>query len=324
MTMNGSGASRGGTTRFDDCECGKQGFKEERGARAHMLSRRQRQEPVDMVACNVGSCFHVFNTIRWKKEQFLEHLRETQKPAGQPRPKFHPPSPLTQRLPLAGVTASVERSPPSPTPTPSAARACVKTKYGSEAMALFALANMPEDHGELRAYECNICRQWHLTSKEYDPSQIVEEMLMAFGHEPHVVTVVAGCYPDGKVASLTLRQSKVYVRIKAENFPQLGDALAYAERRNESTAQHDLRPGKPTKPQPSNPSSGVDRRDRVLGALGAGREMTARELADALAIPPTQMRAMLKRMFKAGLIENGSLVTRSGVPAHTWRLPKQI
>lgn len=72
------------------------------------------------------------------------------------------------------------------------------------------------------------------------------------------------------------------------------------------------------------PSNGTDRRARVLEMLQADREMTAREIAEAIDMCPLQMRATLKRMHNAGLIENGSPVIRSGVAANTWRLPKHM
>lgn len=223
---------------WDVCECGTKGFKQERDATAYMLNKRRLTEPVDMVKCRIGSCFHVFDPTIRDKKTYVKFLEDTARSATQSRPHCQPPKPLTQRLPLGGAITSVAAPPAAaPPPAPPSKPACAKVKYGSEAMAVFALENVPENHGELRAYECSTCKQWHLTSKEYDPSQIVEEVLTTFGQEPHVVTVVAGCYPNGKVASLTLRQSRVYVRVRAKDFPQLRDALGFAERRNDPTRQ---------------------------------------------------------------------------------------
>lgn len=304
MTMNGQH-----TVKFDDCECGKRGFRQERDAKAFMLYRRRLTEPVDVLECPVGSCLHVFNPTIRDKEAYRNFLIETQASAKQPRPALPASKPLTQNLPFTGLLAAPSPPAPPPTPPPPSTpepRSCAKVRYGSEAIARFSLARIPKGHGERRAYECNVCGKWHLTSNEYDPSRIKEEELIAFGHEPDGVTVVAGRYPDGKVASLTLRQFRVQVRIKAENFPQLATALA-------------LVIDQPASGQPQRSSQKVDRQGRVLEIL-SGRVMTTREIADDLGISTVATRALLNRMMTAGRINNGASVFLNGQNIRTWRL----
>lgn len=296
---------------WDVCECGKPGFKLERDVTAYMLKKRRSTEPVDMVECPVGSCFHPFDPTIRNKQAYLNFLVETQVSAKQRRPALPPSRPLTQSLPLG--RACVEQSPaPPPPPTPSRAshelRPCApKVRYGSEAIARFHLASMPEGRREQRVYECTACGDWHLTSHEYAPSQIVEERLVAFGHEPHAITVTAGRYPDGRAASLTIRNAKGSVRVKAENFPQVVTALMAVG-------------ALPQSPEPQQRSAKPTRPVRVLEML-ADREMTTSEIAASLGVPPSQTRPMLGTMRKSGRIENGTPVVRNGQTVPTWRLP---
>lgn len=301
-----------GYVKFDECECGKKGFREERHATAYMLNKRRLTEPVDVVECPVGSCFHPFNPTIRDKAAYIEFLTDTAASAKQPRPALPPSRPLTQNLPLPRARVELSPSPPPPPSTPSPvfqpeARSCPKNRYASEAMALFVLANMPEGRGEQRVYECNVCGDWHLTSHEYDPSHIVEKKLMTFGHEPHAVTVVAGSYPDGKVASLTLRNAKAFIRVKAENFPQLASALAFAGAR-------------PPMAKSQSPSPKTNRPMRILEML-TGREMTTSEVAHELGVSTHQTRSVLATMRKSGRIEYGAPVVRNGQTLPTWRLP---
>lgn len=309
---NGMAASLQHTPKFDDCECGKPGFRHERHATTYMLNKRRQTEPVDVVECPVGSCFHVFNPTVRDKEAYLKFLVETHAAAKHSRPALPPSKPLTQSLPLAGlpVEPSPRSPPPPPAPSPASspeARSCPKVRYASEAIALFSLANVPEGHGEVRTYHCNVCGKWHLTSREYDPSHIVEEELVTFGHEPHTVAVAAGRYPDGTVASLTLRHSKGYVRINAENFPQLASALAFVG-------------ALPPSAKAQTSSTKVDRPGRVLQMLD-GTEMTTSEISDELGISTVLTRPMLTRMRKSRRIEYGTPVVRNGQTVPTWRLP---
>lgn len=304
MTTNGH------AVKFDYCECGKRGFRQERDAKAFMLYKRRQTEPVDVLECPVGSCLHVFNPTIRDKEAYRDFLIETQASARQPRPALPASKPLTQNLPLTGslVTPSPPAPAPPPTPPPPSTpvpRSCAKVKYGSQAIAHFSLARIPKGHGERRAYECNVCGKWHLTSNEYDPSHIKEDEIIAFGHEPDGVTVVAGRYPDGNVASLTLRQFRVQVRIKAENFPQLATALALV------TDQ--LASGQPLRPS--------QKRGRVLEILH-DRTMTTGEIADEIGSSRVATRSLLNRMMGDHLIENGVPVLRHGQNIETWRIAR--
>lgn len=311
MTTNGIT----GYVKFDDCECGKQGFRQERDAKAFMLYKKRQTDPVGMVECPVGSCFHVrvFNSTIRDEDDLKNWLTETAASAKQPRPALPPTRPLTHNLPLARSRVIELAPPPLPPPTPtpassSEARSCPKNRYASKAMAVFVLSNMPEGRAEQRVYECNACGDWHLTSHEYDPSQIVEERLMTFGHEPHAISVVKGSYPDGKVASLTLRNAKGFVRIRAENFPQLASALASVASRPPTST-----------PRPS--TSRESRPMRVLEMLRS-REMTTSEIADELGVSTAQTRPLLAGMRKDGQIEKReSAIVRYGQNVSLWSLP---
>ena len=81
---NGMAASLQHTPKFDDCECGKPGFRHERHATTYMLNKRRQTEPVDVVECPVGSCFHVFNPTVRDKETYLKFLVETDAAAKHP------------------------------------------------------------------------------------------------------------------------------------------------------------------------------------------------------------------------------------------------
>jgi hypothetical protein len=301
-----------GYVKFDECECGKKGFREERHATAYMLNKRRLTEAVDVVECPVGSCFHPFNPTIRDKAAYIDFLTETAASVKQPRPALPPSRPLTQNLPLPRPRVELSPSPPRPPPTPSPAlspeaRSCLKVRYASEDIARFHLANMPEGRDEQRVYECSACGDWHLTSHEYDPSQIVEKKLMTFGHEPHAVTVVEGRYPDGKVASITLRHARAFVRIRVEHFPLLASVLAFVGAR-------------PPMAKSQSPSPKTNRPMRILEML-TGREMTTSEVAHELGVSTHQTRSVLATMRKSGRIEYGAPVVRSGQTLPTWRLP---
>lgn len=314
MTTNGQH-----TFKFDDCECGKQGFRQERDAKAFLLHKKRQTDSVGMVECPVGSCFHVrvFNSTIRDEDDLRNWLTDTQASARQPRPALPAARPLTQSLPLARARIELSPPPTPPTPPPTTTpastpepRSCVKVRYGSEEIASLVLANMPEGRDEQRIYHCNWCGEWHLSSREYDPSQIVAEKLMAFGHEPHAITVVKGSYPDGKVASLTLRNARSFVRVRAENFSQLVSALVIVGA---------LPP--PGKPQAS--SARTSRPARVLEMLSV-RDMTTSEIADELGVSTAQTRPLLAAMWKDGRIEKKrSAVVRYGQNVPLWCFPKR-
>lgn len=307
MTTNG--------TAWDACECGKKGFKEERRARAYVLGKKRLTEPDEYVECPVGSCFHVFNPTIRDKQAFLKFLTETAASPKQPRPALPPSRPLTHSLPLARarVVDLAASPPPPPTPSPASTsepRSCAKVRYASEEIALLVLESMPEGRGEQRAYECRICGEWHLTSHEHDPSQIVEEKIMAFGHEPYAITVVKGRYPDGKVASLTLRNARAFVRIRAENLPQLVSALVIVG-------------ALPPPGKPQAPDAKISRPTRILEMLAA-REMTTAEIADELGVSTAQTRSLLAGMSKDGRVEKKrSTIVRYGQNVSIWSRPKR-
>ena len=307
--------------QFDVCECGKPGFENEGDARRFMLGKRARSEQAEMLQCPAGNCWHVYNPLIRPRDVYIRFLTETARPPAPPRPRM----PLTRPLFTGTPTAAVKPAPPpaprpevktAPTLTPAEPRTCAKVKYASEAMALFSLAKIPEGHGEVRAYDCGACGGWHLTSKEFDPSTIVDEVLVTFGHDPNAVTVSAGRYPDGKIAGITIRSSRGSVRVRAENLPQLATALAF------------VRPPEPTPSPASQPAAPAPVSERRVGPAPAQDEIldvrasgpaTASEVAALAGVTMSRARSLLKKLCGKGLVEAGPLVTRSGQQAVTWK-----
>lgn len=321
--------------KFDRCSCGKNGFKEQRDATTFMLNKHRVTEPAEMLRCPVGDCFHVYNPGIRDRSTYLKFLIDTQNFEFKPkRPELPAPSaPLTQQLPIAKasiVTTSTNAPPSSETslPNSSATKPCFKIKYASKAIAEFTLANMPEGRDEVKVYECTTCGKWHLTSKEFAPSEIVEEELVTFGKEPYAVTVSVGKYPDGQPASLNLRGVKGQVRVNADNIPQLLNAIRFVSSEPTATATPTaalvptpaLRAAVETPAAPNAPKAP---RAKILEFLESNGPATIRAVAAHFGITDAHAAMSVKTLRKLGSAEEVGFAAGSYPPSKLWRAVKK-
>lgn len=181
---------------FEDCACGKKGFREEKNATRYMLNKQRCSEPVDKVKCPVGECWHTFNPAIRDKADYTRFLTETSGRDFERRRRVGDPPTV----------------PPQEGPS-----ACAKIAYASEKLARAALeAARGRAHETKRAYACPICSRWHLTSREFDPTTIVDTELLSFAGGGESVIMFVGRYPDGTLAGVSFK-GKTVVRIRTEH-----------------------------------------------------------------------------------------------------------
>jgi hypothetical protein len=213
---------RAGTIKvveFETCGCGYPGFRSKGDAIRFRLNRQAYgatcDEPVECPHPR-GKFWHVNDRSYKSLENYVAMLAAGKvEPSCRQRPIVVPAPTATAPEREQAEPRVADAPPSSPRVLPQACPTG-KVGYASERRAQASLEEAQRlEQGVVKAYRCNDCGRWHLTSTTFAPNEIQDhEELVADG-----LAMFSAKYPDGRLVSVTLRNERAYVRIPAKLLP---------------------------------------------------------------------------------------------------------